>query len=260
MLGKEAKMTIHIEEAKRIPATYVKARPNAADLSNIFFKEWEDRRKEISEIPRRVVFPPTICFSRQIGACASEVADIVAKRIGYRVADKEIIEYIANEGNLSEKTVAFFDERYPGKLAELLSMAFGEKAFIKSDYTRLLFSAVLSIGGLGRTIFVGRGAHLVLPRERVLAVRFISPRERRIKTLADMFNITEEAAEVKLDEGDTDRRNFYISVYGKKDASPYEFDLVINCDRINEPGVSAEIVEKAFQGRFRKELQAPQYN
>jgi cytidylate kinase len=113
---------------------------------------------------------------------------------------------------------------------------------------------------LGGTIFVGRGAHLVLPRERVLAVRFIASRDQRISRLARMLNITEEKAEVKLDEGDTDRRNFYISVYGKRDAAPYEFDLVINCDHINEPGVSAELVENAFQGRFGRELDVPKYN
>jgi hypothetical protein len=247
-------MTINIEEAKRIPGTYVRARPNATELANIFFREWEDRRKEGSETPMRQVFPPTICVSRQIGACAAEVAEIVARRIGFRVADKEIIEYIANEGKLSEKTVSYFDQRYPGKLAELLSMAFGEKAFIKSDYTRLLFSAVLSIGGLGGTIFVGRGAHLVLPRERVLAVRFIASWEQRVKRLAGMLGMTEKEAEVSLDESDTDRRNFYISVYGKKDASPYEFDLVINCDHACDPSVYAEIVEKAFKGRFGQEL------
>jgi hypothetical protein len=184
----------------------------------------------------------------------------VAKKIGYRVADKEIVEYIANEANLSEKTVAFFDERYPGKLAELLSMAFGEKAFIKSDYTRHLFSALLGIGGLGRTIFLGRGAHLVLPRERVLAVRFVASREQRIRRLAAILRTTEKEAEAALDESDTDRRNFYISVYGKKEASPYEFDLVINCDHFGDPDVSAEIVERAFRGRFGKEAEPPKYS
>jgi hypothetical protein len=51
-----------------------------------------------------------------------------------------------------------------------------------------------------------------------------------------------------------EQRNFYISVYGKKDASPYEFDLVINSDYINEPRMAAEIVDTAFKQKFRKEL------
>jgi hypothetical protein len=59
-----------------------------------------------------------------------------------------------------------------------------------------------------------------------------------------------------LDLSDKDQRNFYISVYGKKDASPYEFDLVINCDYIKEPAMAAEIVGTALKQKFSSELSA----
>ena len=71
--------------------------------------------------------PPTICFSRKIGVGALEIADILAEQTGYRVVDSEILEHIANQAKLSEKTVALFDERYPGQIGELLSFAFREK-------------------------------------------------------------------------------------------------------------------------------------
>ena len=86
------------------------------------------------------MLPPTICFSRKIGVGALEVADILAEKIGYQVVDREILEYIANQGSLSEKTVSLFDERYPGKIRAFLSLAFEEKAFVSSDYTKHLFS------------------------------------------------------------------------------------------------------------------------
>ena len=65
----------------------------------------------------------------------------------------------------------FFDERYPGKMSELGAMFFGEKSFIMSDYVKNLVSAVFTFANMGSTIFVGRGIHLILPRDRVLAVR-----------------------------------------------------------------------------------------
>ena len=67
----------------------------------------------------------------------------------------------------------FFDERYPGKMSELGAMFFGEKSFIMSDYVKNLVSAVFTFANMGSTIFVGRGIHLILPRDRVLAVRTI---------------------------------------------------------------------------------------
>jgi hypothetical protein len=40
------------------------------------------------------------------------------------------------------------------------------------------------------------------------------------------------------------------AVQNKKDASPYEFDLVINCDYIKEPRSVAEIILSALREKF----------
>jgi len=129
-------------------------------------------------------------------------------------------------------------------------MAFGEKSFISSDYNKDLFSVAYSIAGLTPSIFVGRGIHLLLPRERMLAVRFLSSREYRVKRLAGIMGVEEKEADHKLDYIDKEQRNFFKKTYGKKDASPYEFDLVINCDYIKKPEWAAEIVAKTFEKKF----------
>ncbi|UCF83034.1 MAG: cytidylate kinase-like family protein [Desulfobacteraceae bacterium] len=246
-------MKIDTRRKKYVPGTYVKRRPDAAELSENYILEWEEKRLEVKKEQPRPDMPPTICFSRKIGVGAFEIADILAEKTGYRIVDREILEHIANQAKLSEKTVALFDERYPGEIGELLSLAFGEKAFIKSDYTRHLFRTILSIAGLGPTIFVGRGVHMLLPREQVLAVRFIASKEHRINRLARIFDIKEEEAASKLDHMDKEQRDFFKKVYGKKDASPYEFDLVINCDFISDPKWAAEIVALAFREKLGSE-------
>jgi len=195
---------------------------------------------------------PTICFSRKMGIGALEVADILAEKIGCRVIDREILEYIANQADLSEKPVAIYDERYTGKINEFFTMLFGEKAFIKSDYSRHLFSAVYSIACLEPVIFVGRGTHLLLPRDQVLAVRFISSKENRIKRLAGILDVKEEEVESILDKNDKEQRDFFKKVYGKSDAPSYEFDMIINCDFISDPQLSAEIVAHAFKEKFKR--------
>ncbi len=199
--------------------------------------------------------PPTVCFSRKIGVGALEVADVLAKKIGYRVVDREILDTIANEGDLSRQTVARFDERYPGKIAEFLSLTFGEKAFIRSDYSRHLFEAVYALARTAPTIFVGRGAHLLLPRERTLAVRCICSEAHRVRRLAMMLNVTETEAQKTLTRVDKEQREFFKGVYGRDGASPYEFDLVLNFDHIPRPEQVAEVVHRAFQVKFMDEGQ-----
>jgi len=247
-------MTI-IGNKKYIPGMYPKKIVRAAEMAEKFIVDWEKKRsRALKEEKAKPKLPPTICFSRKIGVGALEIADILAEKIGYRVVDREILDYIAGKANLSEKTVSFFDERYPGLMDEFLSFIFGERSFIKSDYTRLLFRTVIAVANMEPTIFVGRGTHLILPRKRVLAVRFICDRSYRVKRVAQMLNVKEEETQSKLNQIDKEQSEFFKKVYGKKDASPYEFDMVINCDYIREPEWAAQITAQAFWKKFSNEV------
>ncbi|MBW2179983.1 MAG: cytidylate kinase-like family protein [Deltaproteobacteria bacterium] len=241
-------------ETTYVPGFYGKKRPSVATSIDDYYHEWEKRQLELKKEKPKLEIPPTICFSRKIGVGALEVADILAKKINYRVFDREILDKIAGNAKVSKKTVTFFDEHYPGNLSELGSMLFGEKSFIKSDYTRYLFNTVSSIACIEPSIFVGRGTHLILPRDRVLAVRLVGDRAHRIKRLARILKITEQEADSKLNSIDKEQRSFFKKVYGKKEASPYEFDMVINFEYMNEPQWAADIVEKAFEVKFGNKI------
>jgi len=243
-------MKTHTADVKYVPGHYAKKRPGVAEIADRYIREWEEKRLVAKQPKPEEILHPSVCFSRKIGVGALEIADILADKIGYRVVDRQLIEHISEEAKLSEKTVRIFDERYPGKINEFLTYAFGEKAFIKSDYTRHLFSGLYAIAGLAPTIFVGRGAHLVLPRDRVLAVRLICSKEYRLKRLARILEAKEEDVEKKLDQIDKEQRDFFKRVYSKKDASPYEFDMVVNCDYIQKPEMAAEVVATAFRQKF----------
>ena len=50
------------------------------------------------------------------------------------------------------------------------------------------------------------------------------------------------------------QREFFRKVFKRNDASPYEFDLVINMDFIEKPKWAADIVETAFRVKFKDEV------
>jgi cytidylate kinase len=227
---------------------YVKKRPSASQVADAYIREWQKKLDQglITEQARH----PSICLSRKIGVGAVELADDIAQRLGYRVADREIIEYIANNADLSQKTVAYYDERYADKVDDVISLMFREKSFMMSDYARQLFSAILSLADSGPTIFVGRGAHLVLPRESVMAVRLICSKSYRVSRLARILEVEPEFAAKELDNADKLQRNFFKKVYNAKDASPYEFDMVINRDFFPDQKCVADIICKAFKCKF----------
>jgi cytidylate kinase len=244
-------MAEYASGSKYVPGTYAKHRPSAPEMATRYIREWDEKRIDRkAKESQAVEYPPTICISRKLGIGAVEIADLVAEKIGYRVVDQQILQHIATNASLGEKTVAIFDERYPGKITELVTLAFGEKAFIKSDYTKHLFSSVYAIAALGPTIFVGRGVHLLLSREKVLAVRIISSVQFRVQRFVSLMKISKEEASKQISELDRQQAAFFKEVYNKKDASPYEFDLVINCDYIREPRSVAGIILRAFKEKF----------
>jgi cytidylate kinase len=241
-------MTINPANIKYVPGMYAKKRPSASQMANNYIRDWQTRHTKKGHTPAQR--QPAICLSRKIGVGALELADLLSERLGYRVADREIIEHIANKADLSEPTVAYYDERYADKVDELMSFMFREKAFVMSDYARNLVSAIYSLADSAPTIFVGRGAHLVLPRESVLAVRLICAKSYRVARLARMLQIEPEFAAKELDQADQLQRNFFKKVYNAKDASPYEFDMVINLDHLPELSCAADIVHTAFKCKF----------
>jgi len=237
-----------------IPGTYAKRIPDGPAMVEKNLHRWQSGQQSRKLTKKKDKPAPAICFSRKIGVGAVEIADVLSSQIGYQVVDREILEHIARSTKLREKTVSMFDERHPGSVSEFLTMLFGEKSFIQTDYTRHLFSSIFTISNLEPTIFVGRGTHLILERSMVLAVRLISSDAYRTKRLRDLLNTSIPEAEAILKAKDAEQKRFFKKVFNKSEASPYEFDIVINCDLIRRPTQVAAIVVSAFREKFPHQI------
>jgi cytidylate kinase len=232
------------------PGFYGKKRQAADQWVEAYFKKWardEDRKKQ--ETDAATVFP-SICFSRQIGVGALEIADLVAGMKPFRVIDRQILEHMAQDASLSLKLIELFDERYPGRMGELFTMLTSEKTFIKSDYARQLTKTVTALASTEPTIFVGRGIHLILPRDQTLSVRFICSTEFRIKRLAAILHIDASEAKQHLDRCDREQQKFFKTVYQTEESALEGIDLVINRDHLKGGAEAANIVACAFEQKF----------
>jgi hypothetical protein len=76
-----------------------------------------------------------------------------------------------------------------------------------------------------------------------------------MKRLARVLNVPEGDVGKTLDELDRDQNAFFKKVYGKKDASSYEFDMMIDLDYIRQPKSAANIVALAFKEKFGNEAE-----
>ena len=236
------------------PGTYARKRPSVEDRVGYYVHAWGKRKAGLKKAAETAAcdagLKPCIAFSRKIGVGALEIADLAAEKIGCPVADREVVEGIAREANTSTKAIEYFDERFPGYVNRTFKYLFGEKSFIDSDYARHLIGIVTAIADLESTVFVGRGAHLILPREQVLAVRCICSDDYRVKRISAITGLGKAEARKKLAAIDKEQAAFFKKVFNRKSASPYEFDMVLNLDHFTKPEVVADIVATAFEKKF----------
>ena len=208
----------------------------------------EKMRKDLQSA--RLKVHPCICFSRNIAASALDLALLVGEKLGCQVVDREIIDYIFFKTHLSRESIATFDERYPGLAKELMCLFLGERPFTMNSYAKDLFVVSYFLATTAPTVFVGRGIHLMLPRNQIIAVRCISNHKMRAKRFAKTRRVDQESAGQTLVEADREQAEFFQRVHGKKHAPPEEFDIVLNMDRIVELNWAAEAIVALFQKRF----------
>jgi cytidylate kinase len=232
---------------------YGKKMMSASDWAGAQIRKWEKEEAERTEI-KDFSQKNCICLSRSIGAGALEVAESLSEITGYRVIDKEIMEHMRKDSFLTEKMIEFFDERFPGKMNELLAALSIEKKFFKNDYIRQLAKTVHALAHSEPTIFVGRRTHLILPRHAILSVQLMCRRKRRIENLSNMLSISKTEAATRLKTIDKEHREFFKEVYLRQKISPYEFDLFINMDHIPSGPQVARIIASAFEQKFQRKL------
>lgn len=248
----EPKMTQKIASSLYTPGYYNKKRLKAKEWVATNIQKWSQAQAEKKSAPGVTELPPSICFSREIGVGALEIADALAEILHFQVIDREIIEHMAIQANLTEKIIEFYNQLYPGKMNELLSTLTLDNTFIESDYARQLAKTVAVLSGMEPTIFVGRGTHLILPRHKILSVRLICSKNYRLNRLANLIDCSLEDLEKKIRILDTEQDDFFKTVYQKKAPKKEEFDLVIYRDFFDDAAKIARIIACAYEQRFGK--------
>ncbi len=239
------------EKKRYVPGTYAKRVPVGSKMAADCVLEWEMRRlKAFREKRLKPRILNCIAISRKIGVGALEVADRASEIMGMKVADREIIEAIIQDHDLRQLTMESFDDRYPGTMNKLMDMLLGETASTPEDYLKHLAGSIYALADAHPTIFVGRAAHLFLPRERVLAVRLIASPKYRARRIAEILDVDPDTAKAEMLNADNDQRAHFTRHFGKSDAPPYEFDLTINRDFLESVETAAGIIVSAYRGKF----------
>lgn len=189
-----------------------------------------------------------ITISRQLGSLGDEVAEEVAKRLGFRVVCRELINQAARRAGAPEMALAAIDD------LGLLDLRPSHRA--RKAYQAAVRSVMIELAGEGQVIIVGRAGQVILGDwPDVLHIKVMAPIELRAERVAHAQKISMEAARSQVETSDASRRSYLRRYYHVRWDNPELYDLIVNTARL-EPDQAACLVCQAMEHCQRKMLHA----
>lgn len=198
-----------------------------------------------------------ITIARQFGAGGSDVAAIVAERLGAEVVDKSLIAEVAGRLDVETGDVEAEDE-HPSRVVDRLvramtpmALEFGavwdppyvDPAFDpRKAVIELTREIIREVASRGNAVIVGRGgAFLLADRPDAVHVYLCAPLEQRVATVMRRFELSEADARRRVHETDANRTAYAHQLFGADWGDPIHYDLVLNTGRLGYEG-SAEVI------------------
>ncbi|HET6761325.1 MAG TPA: cytidylate kinase-like family protein [Gemmatimonadaceae bacterium] len=202
-----------------------------------------------------------LTLSRLYGSGGSEVAALVAKRLGWSLLDNAVVDAVAARIGLSVAEVRDREERVPSLVERLTSaMAMGSQEWASPmaaakrptdeqliDVTRHIIEEAIARGPV---VVVGRGAQAMLAeRDDALHVFCYAPRKALIARTMQREGVGVEEA-TRLVDSTNKERDQWVRLHWERDRSAHEnYDLSVNTDRLGIEG-SAQLIVEAARMRF----------
>jgi cytidylate kinase len=202
-----------------------------------------------------------LTLSRLYGSGGSEVAALVAKKLGWSLLDNAVVDAVAARIGLSVAEVRDREERVPSLVERLTSaMAMGSQEWASPmaaakrptdeqliEVTRHIIEEAIARGPV---VVVGRGAQAMLAeRDDALHVFCYAPRKALIARTMQREGVGVEEA-TRLVDSTNKERDQWVRLHWERDRSAHEnYDLSVNTDRLGIDG-SAQLIESAAKMRF----------
>ena len=203
-----------------------------------------------------------ITVSRQYGSGGSEVAERVARALGWKLYDNAVVEEVAQRLRMTPAEVSAREERVPSLVERMASaMALGAPEMIPmvGDLAaqpseermvmvtqRVIEDAVRA----GPAVLVGRGAQCMLAaRTDALHVFCYAPVEELVRYAVEVLDIPFHEAGKKVAEMNHQREEWVKRHFRRDWRDLANYDLCVNTARLGLDG-SAELVTLLARERF----------
>ena len=178
-----------------------------------------------------------ITIGRQFGSAGREIGYKVAKDLGIKLYDKEMLARAAKESGLCEELFETHDEKPTNSFLYSLVMDTYSLGYSSGSYADMpinhkvflaQFDAIKKIASEGPCILVGRCADYALEdNENLLSIFIHADLDARIRRIARIYDLTDAKAKDMIMKTDKKRASYYNYYTSKKwgDAKSYNLSL-----------------------------------
>jgi cytidylate kinase len=194
---------------------------------------------------------PVITISRELGSGGMDLALSLSRRLEFQIHGKSLIDQIAQDKGLEQKVVEQLDERTRSEVDMWVESLLKRRLFSQSAFHLSVAKAVKTLASLGGVIILGRGAHAILGGDNTLRVRVVAPADVRIARVMEREGVDEAQARQMIATSDSERAEFHRKLYGVVPNDPYQYDLVLNTERMRgDRAVSMVLAAMEARGLF----------
>ena len=185
-----------------------------------------------------------ITVARGSYSCGREIAEKVARQLGWRCISREIILATSKEYDIPEIKLTRAFENAPSILDRFIQ---GKKRYIA--YTRSVLLEHLKEGNVVYHGFAGQ--FFIQGISHALKILITANTEKRISLVMKRDNISRKEAAALINKLDDQRRRWGKALYGIDPWDPRLYDLVFNIDRITVADAVHIICETSRRKQFQ---------
>lgn len=201
----------------------------------------------MSEEQNAIAQMRAITISREYGSGGGEIAARLARKLGWRLVDHEVVVRVARELGVSEADAEEHDERSVSLFSRILisMQSIQPPVYVEAsiapilltneyDYRNALNKVVTAAVDSGNVVIVGRGSQMLLAQRRdVLHARIVASLERRIQYVMSREGLAQDAARSRIQAKDRDRARYLQAEYQRDPSDARLYDLVVNTNVID---------------------------
>lgn len=182
-----------------------------------------------------------ITISREFGSGGRSIAKEVAKRLGYKYYDKELVKQVSQETGFDPKYIEDQGEYAPSK--SIFAYAFSApgapgimNGMSASDFLwNIQRGVILKIAEEEPCVIVGRCADAILAnRDDCLNVFIHADKAYRADRIVRLYGESEKSPEKRLDEKDKKRKVNYNHYTGKEWGKSQNYHLTLDSSAIGQ--------------------------